>query len=469
MEKTNEAFTLSLSGSCSDDIIKAATRRSRVGNAPTGRGIRHESYVVPVLKPTGTTRGAAEWRPSRDFLELVMIPQRLRHFLDHKIWDVNLEEFIRVCPRRWVDWLQEQSRRNTEGTILELIQCRPEVCLEKTERGMTLLPWLCHQGGSTFETLTEVVATLYPSEIIKQQSHMGDTCLHVVARNACRFSDAKLRQLLQLCPDPAAAIVVRNFLGGTVLHAAASGAACLAAMKTIVTTNPQVLRIPSHEQIHAIVVLWQSYSDTIPGHTAIASTLQDITISEPNAALLRQFWYKVEYLATQYFVQSQQQQESSPMLDPCSSTSPNFVLHGLLQCHVPFPMVLFCLRFQPATALAVDASGNLPLHILVATRLYAGKPKEKLAVDACLRAAPSAARMPNRQGEIPLQLAIQNKVPMDVVDALLAAAPETISYRSRVDGWYPYQLAAAVQGSNVAAVNTIYCLLRQQPDLLLTR
>lgn len=348
---------------------------------------------------------------------------------------------------------------------MELIQSRPEVCLVELERGLSLLPWLCDQGSSTFSALTERVATLHPTEIIKQHSFTGDTCLHTVARNACRFSDTKLQQLLLLCPDPAAAILIRNRRGGTVLHAAASGAACLSALQTIVQTNPQVLRIPSYEHIYALAVLWQSYGETIPGHLTLASILENAPVSGPNSLMFQQFWTKVEYLALQYFALSISIQKSA-LLNV--SLSPSYVLHGLLLGHAPLSLLQFCLHYQPVTASATDTSGNRPLHVLVTNRPYAGK-KEREAVAAVVRAAPSAARIPNGEGVIPLQLAIYNKAPTEIVEILLAAAPETISCRDVVHGLYPFQLAAAEQGSSIATVNTIYRLLRQQPDLLFVK
>jgi hypothetical protein len=390
----------------------------------------------------------------------VLEQEQLLNCLEQKRWDaLMVEDLIRRHPKVWIHWIEVQGAISWE-TVLEFVHLCPSICrLPLKHRGWTLLHYLCSNGGAP-EHVVASVAAVCSLEITQPDSYIGDTCLHLVGRSSSHFSASKLQCLLKLCDDARTAVLIRNRMGGTVLHAAANGAAVFEAIQAIVDTNPNVLLITSHEGIHAVSALWYSYSETIPGHMTIVRILNgDIEHAKCNKAFL-QFWCKIEYLAIQYFAMSNTCPEG---LD--NHQLQKYILHGLLQCNVPINIVKSCLQYQPETALAADIDGNLPLHVLVGARPY--RLREKDAVEACLLAAPQAAGVPNYANDVPLTLAIRSKIPVTthIFDLLLEYAPWTIRHEDRETGLFPFQVAA-MQGTNAQSVNTIFLLLLRQPELL---
>jgi ankyrin repeat protein len=331
----------------------------------------------------------------------------------------------------------------------------PAICCRKhRHHGWTKLHWLCSLGG-TPDHILDFVASLYPEAVSMQDTYIGDTCLHLVCRNS-QFSANKLQNLLKNCVAVADTVLIRNRMGGTALHSAANHNAVVSALELLVDANPTVLQVTTYEGVHAVTALWLAYVQTIPGHMTVVRVLNGETVESQS---FERFWCKVEYLATRYFAMSTvcpEKLEQERLKD--------YVLHGLFQCSVPINLVKVCLKFRPASAHAVDAAGNFPLHLLIENRPY--RLKEREAVEACLEANTTAAGIPNRAGDVPLQIAIRNKIPVpNGIDLLLASSPCTVRYKDSATGLYPFQLAAT-QGSNASSVNTTFQLLTTQPDLV---
>jgi len=89
-------------------------------------------------------------------------------------------------------------------------------------------------------------------------------------------------------------------------------------------------------------------------------------------------------------------------------------------------------------------------------------------MEAIVTTAPQTVSVRNHAGDLPLHIAIRNKIPVENgLDLLLSAT--TVRQRCQQTGLYPFQLAAAVgAGGKTTAVNTIYHLLLTMPDLLTT-
>ncbi|CAJ1934507.1 unnamed protein product [Cylindrotheca closterium] len=140
---------------------------------------------------------------------------------------------------------------------------------------------------------------------------------------------------------------------------------------------------------------------------------------------------------------------------------PNVILRSLLRD-----------RSGKLEASQYDCSNRLPLHIAVCqtslsnetSRKY--KPKEKSAISLLLEAHPKGAyeQILNRY---PLHVALSNgHCWSEGVSDLFRAAPEVLSRPDPVTKLYPFQLAAIPSGDTSPDLDTVFCLLRSRPDLL---
>ena len=380
-------------------------------------------------------------------------------------------------------------RGNDWDTVEQLLRANSVLCKKRHRRnGYTILHWLCSIGATPVH-LIDVVASLYPAAISMIDTNIGDTCLHIACRNS-QFSSAKLRALLRHCKDAdataAATLLVRNRMGGTALHSAVHHNAVLDAIQLLVTTHPPCVLVKTHEGISVITALWSSFLQTIQGHLFVARALKgeaDGTSARENSQMIDRFWCKLEYLGLQVYRLHEEQkataaaattgvpQRPSPIL--CTR---EFLLHGLLRCAVPLKLFLLCLQLQPQCAAAVSSDdGNTPLHVLLATRPYRSS-KEREAVQAVVAAAPQTVTVRNHNGDLPLHVALRNRIPYEHgIDLLLqqqqqsttaqdnaaASVSEEDDQRDRHTGLFPFLLAAE-QGGRVA-INTTFQLLLRRP------
>jgi hypothetical protein len=172
---------------------------------------------------------------------------------------------------------------------------------------------------------------------------------------------------------------------------------------------------------------------------------------------------------------------------PNSHADNRFILHaavslGALSC--PIDVLEYVLRRFPEQVSKRDRWGYLPLHIAVSPAPWNGstrrkyRPREQQFVAALLRAHPDAARTrlcdsaakPDNYGDCryPLMTALSNRHAWSGgVWDLFRAAPEVLQFRDPVTGLYPFQLAAVPSGETTNDLDTIFELLRAQPQVMI--
>ena len=320
--------------------------------------------------------------------------------------------------------------------------------------GRHRLHWLCSMG-STPGRIIEIVASLDPQAIVlADQRFYGDTALHSACRNSVVSSD-KITSLLLHCPDPQTNLLIRNQLGGTALHSAANHNAVLSVLEALIRANTRLLSVTTFQGLHSVTALWSSYNSTIPGVMCAARILQGETEASESLHFTR-FWEKCKFLAIEHF----------KLVSNCCPDEDNieydrYVLHGLIRCNVPFELFQIALKLDTSYALAADINGSLPLHLMLENRPY--RLKEKQALSALLEAAPESYSQPNLQGDVPLTIAIRNRIPWE--NGLKGlAGPNVLQRRDKETGLLPFQLAASIGGR--VSIETMFHLLTKQPDLL---
>jgi len=365
--------------------------------------------------------------------------------------------------------------------------------------GWTRLHWLCSLASAP-PALIHLVASLNPSATTVRDKLHGDTPLHIACRNSITSAE-KVRILLNqmkrtkmmkdasssgeeeravaVAVDAGAvsAGVIRNRFGATALHSACNHNAICSVLQLLVQEYPQLLQARTINGTHAVDALYQAYISTIQGHMCIARIVKGEVVEDGH---LERFWKKVEFLATEYYfwtnstadttcrAKQQPQQDSGCSNDADTSIGRNaYVLHGLLRCNVDVNLFKLAVVRNPASALTLDSMGNLPLHVILETRPFIRLNKERQAIVALIQAAPEAVSKKNYAGNVPLSIAILNKIPWENGVQEIVNADMTVVSRYRhapTGGLYPFQLAAA-QGGRVA-VNTTYQLLCAHPNLV---
>lgn len=341
------------------------------------------------------------------------------------------------------------------------VQQHPHVAHDTFDEsyGWTLLHGVTSTANTPIE-LIRTVAAANPQAILTPDSRYRDLPVHFVCRNL-QTSAAKLLALLDYCTSSTDLLLHRNEFGGTPLHSACNHNAVLPALQALVhATHSQILRVRTFQGHHCVTTLWQSYSSTIQGHLCVANLLlSDTTTVQIAAEVLPRhfqlFWEKCQYLSLASY---------------SSSASQNDLLHALLRCNVPIHLFKVAARLVNDEAFSTpdNTEGHLPLHWVLENRPYP-QLQELAAIQKLLdRGAVAASMRTPSSHELPLLIAIRHKIPWRKgMCALVEAYPSAI-HSQAAEGWFPFQLAALVGGKPLPSLETIFQLIRTQPDLLFT-
>lgn len=352
------------------------------------------------------------------------------------------------------------------------------IIITTPQKGWTFLHWLCSMPETPLR-LIDLVASLNRSAISMPDTRYGDTPLHLVSRSS-QINCDKLTTLIRLCPaidssdSPTSgrasttfpSILTRNVFGGTVLHSACHHNAMLEAIVILVRSNPSILKVRTHEGIHVVSALWMAYMQTIPGTMTVARFLAGRQQTIEANSTFERLWKKIEFISVEYYHYLnciRHERDHGELVQPKVSQRELYVLHGLIRCDAPISLFKIALTINPNYALAVDNDGKLPLHVLVESRPY--RLKEREAIESIIRAATHTAGLRSIEGELPLFIAIRNKIPWDNgLDLIVSATTCVVGQKDIKTKLYPFQYAAA-QGGKVA-IETTYQLLCTRPDLV---
>jgi hypothetical protein len=173
------------------------------------------------------------------------------------------------------------------------------------------------------------------------------------------------------------------------------------------------------------------------------------------------------------------------------------LLHGAAYMYVPRYVVLSAISVNPHDLMLQDSIGNLPLHYAAARsgykkNLHLGITSEthelieKSPIFDLLHLCPTATKILNQYGQLPLHIAIDNEkhdlmrasdlnVPKpvynpipetSVVLVLSRANPASLEHKDGLTGLYPFMQAATEDKYTKANLSTIYALLKECPSLV---
>jgi ankyrin repeat protein len=317
-----------------------------------------------------------------------------------------------------------------------------------TFSGLTLLHQLCFKTITPLDVF-QMVVNVCPEATKIQDRRYGSTPLHILCLNSQR-SIGKV-DLVLLCMEPEN-LLIKNVAGDTALHIACEMNAMLPVIKSLVQKNPDVLFEKNRYDRTAFSPLRRHYFHSIPGHLAIIRLLKGEDVQDGH---FERFWEKLEY-----FVHESFRQHSPYCPKDTDRNDSSFLIHGLLQFQ---PNVLdtykIALKQRPDSFAVADAAGNYPLHRAILLDLSGPFILE------ILHAYPEAASVRNKDGDLPLFLAIRQRIGWKQgLGEIVKADTDILASQDKETSLFPFLLAASIDGDT--AVDTAYQLLCAKPYLV---
>lgn len=327
------------------------------------------------------------------------------------------------------------------AVIQALMKAYPEAALRVGTSNMNPLHITCSSQHASEEV---VRVLLESSDLAKEMSSMrdvdGDTPLHAACR--CGAPIGVLRQLLQANPE---AVEERDYEGLTPLH---------------------------RLWVRYFVILGDNVTDEVNGPSDLTGELGEA-------------WKKTELLMRCAYTGS---------LNPDAKARPFRPLHAAASIDCPRPVVQMATSVYKDQLLLKDENGLTPLlkaskspiykvrdlsddGYMLEDRIHGDDTYDEMAyeedvdtsqpsvIDILMSAEASAARIPDPEGRLPLQLAInRGKRWHQGVRALLDGFPEALSFEdSKSNRLVPFLQASTVRRPDLG---TIFELLRRDPALL---
>ena len=140
-----------------------------------------------------------------------------------------------------------------------------------------------------------------------------------------------------------------------------------------------------------------------------------------------------------------------------------YVVHGMLDLKAPLNMLKTAVKLHPDWARQADFEGNYPLHHVIIRRPF--RVKDVQLIRELLQAYPEAASKRNKAGDLPLHIAIRDRMVWEEgLDEIVKAYPDALNAAEADSKLYPFLLAASLGGK--VAVNTTYQMLLVKPHLV---
>lgn len=144
-----------------------------------------------------------------------------------------------------------------------------------------------------------------------------------------------------------------------------------------------------------------------------------------------------------------------------SSNSKFRLLHAAIDFKCTAEIVRYALVQNPDQVKERDGMGRTPLFIAVSSRGTAAE-----VIEMLLSAFPRASQMADCEGRLPLHAAAEAGVTYQKgLRSVMRARPSALIVRDVASHMHPFMLAAAGDAGETDT-DTIYCLLRERPDIL---
>jgi hypothetical protein len=253
---------------------------------------------------------------------------------------------------------------------------------------------------------------------------------------------------------------MQSRLVGSPLHVACRHGVSTRVLQELLNANPGMVRIASESGIKPATLLWNEFTKNPSNEQVLHSKG---TIDARNPGIIK-FVDRIQLLLN---AAAGRKTDSS---HPIS-------LHEMVALQLDLDLshiIPLAVRLYPHQIPTRNHEGNLVLHIAASSPVQR-KQHQHLrfgaqdSVDILVNAFPTGARIPNREGRLPLHLALAcgKRTWNEGICPLVNAAPQALMTRDIKTHLYPVQLAAISEAEDdLESLSTIYELLLAWPLVL---
>ena len=327
----------------------------------------------------------------------------------------------------------------------------------------TPLHEICNIGSAPHDLLEKVLKCRIESTTTRNR--FGETPLHT----KCRSSQYSLHPVALLVQTNPMALRMLNDSGKSPLAVACVNGASVNVVKELVVAYPEALKIRDVNDHTPIDSLWSSFAKTIPGASAISLYLRKQRgDSEQHhvemRGVLAKFYQKMSFCLKQVRILSKDDDD-----DNNEESSELLLSHTIIEeniQHAPHTLLDIFLTYDQDFGCQLDANGNTSFHL----QLY--KEVNYDFTMSFLRRCPESASIANRQGALPLHLALKKTSTMKMnvkngwckrsISEIMRANTEALNVRDPETLLYPFMTAGAID-----ELDLCYKFLLESPNVVL--
>lgn len=282
------------------------------------------------------------------------------------------------------------------------------------------------------------------------------------------------------------AVSLQSPLAGSPLHLACRHTAPLAILEALVQANLDTATMPNESGTKPAELVWAQFLRQHKNFQIFSAVVDrddngnDVSIDHPAVKDL------INRITILLAAAKAEGKKNGGTRGPCDALKLHDLVSNLSDLGDISPFLDIAVRLYPEQVSITDANGNYPLHLVacnpqttcnVNQQQHFKKPMpffvERDPIEVLVSSYPLAASFLDRNGDLPLHLAIktgQRKWGKGL-SLLVEAYPDALERRDPETGLFPFQLAAAVFpfGDDEECLGTIFELLVACPHVIVLR
>lgn len=315
-----------------------------------------------------------------------------------------------VLKSKLYESIKNQNWREVGDLLLQ-----PEI-QRIVQRNRDTMFMACYSGPVE---IIRLIFEISPRQIIFKDKH-GNTSLHNACANSNHGAAQVVQFLLEVAPQMAQ---IANYDGMLPLHKALSHRRASAIIKTLLAAHPQGLYETYGHLGTPAQLFFDEWLDELEDNINHLDKLRNSPFCSPDGNDLD---IVTETLLV--ILEAAEEMENANSSHPrCYPSLPVHRALNLENMLIPPVFIQLLIQMFKEEAMKTDENGNYPLHVGVAQHDINSE-----LIESLIEVNPEVTTYPNRQGRIPLVLAMENGQPTEVIERLLHVSLETAYQRHKL-------------------------------------